>query len=125
MSTRHPIRPTPRFSRRNVLGRLRRWAVRLSAVALLVIFSVLRIWDPVPVEALRLRTFDLFQIIQPRTQSINPVVIVDLDEDLKANPVGSRVGSQADVIVYTGDGFLLTLIGKFYIRMVSLFSYAY
>jgi multidrug resistance efflux pump len=52
-------------------------------------------------------------------------VIVDLDEDLKANPVGSRVGSQADVIVYTGDGFLLTMIGKFYIRLVSLFSYAY
>ena len=68
------------YGGRNILGRLRRWAVRLSAVALLVIFSVLRIWDPVPVEALRLRTFDLFQIIQPRTQSINPVVIVDLDE---------------------------------------------
>jgi multidrug resistance efflux pump len=52
-------------------------------------------------------------------------VIVDLDENLKANPIGSRVGSQADVIVYTGDGFLLTMIGKFYIRLVSLFSYAY
>lgn len=52
-------------------------------------------------------------------------VIVDLDEELKNHPVGSRVGSQADVIVYTGDGFLLNAIGKVYIRLVSLFSYAY
>jgi multidrug resistance efflux pump len=52
-------------------------------------------------------------------------VIVDLDEKLKNNAVGSRVGSQADVIVYTGDGFLLNAIGKVYIRLVSLFSYAY
>lgn len=52
-------------------------------------------------------------------------VIVDLDEDVKASPVGSRVGSQADVIVYTSDGFILNTIGKFYIRLVSLFSYAY
>ena len=52
-------------------------------------------------------------------------VIVDLDEELKNNPGVSRVGSQADVIVYTGDGFLLNAIGKVYIRLVSLFSYAY
>ncbi len=52
-------------------------------------------------------------------------VIVDLDEGLIASSIGARVGSQADVIVYTGDGFLLTMIGKFYIRLVSLFSYAY
>ena len=52
-------------------------------------------------------------------------VIVDLDEELKNNPGVSRVGSQADVIVYTGDGFLLNAIGKVYIRLISLFSYAY
>ena len=52
-------------------------------------------------------------------------VIVDLDEELKNNPGVSRVGSQADVIVYTSDGFLLNSIGKIYIRLVSLFSYAY
>ena len=52
-------------------------------------------------------------------------VIVDMDDDLKPGAVGSRVGSQADVIVYTGDGFLLTMVGKFYIRVVSLISYAY
>jgi multidrug resistance efflux pump len=36
-----------------------------------------------------------------------------------------RVGSQASVIVYTGDNGLLNLLGRFYIRVHSLFSYAY
>jgi adenylate cyclase len=40
----------------------------------------LRIADPLPIEELRLRTFDLFQVLRPREQKVRPVVIVDIDE---------------------------------------------
>jgi adenylate cyclase len=40
----------------------------------------LRIADPLPIEELRLRTFDLFQVMRPREQTVRPVVIVDIDE---------------------------------------------
>ncbi len=41
----------------------------------------LRIWDPPPVEALRLRTFDAFQVLRPRAAlPQRPVMIVDIDE---------------------------------------------
>ena len=40
-----------------------------------------RIWDPFPVESLRLKTFDTFQRIQPRVSTTAlPVVVVDIDE---------------------------------------------
>ena len=42
---------------------------------------LLRIWDPLPIEALRLRTFDLYQLIAPRVATQRPVVIVDIDEE--------------------------------------------
>ena len=53
---------------------------RLSAVLLLILFLVLRIWDPFLVEFARLKTFDLYQIVKPRTHQKLPVVIVDIDE---------------------------------------------
>lgn len=34
-----------------------------------------------------------------------------------------RIGGQADVIVYTGENTLFNLLGKFWINVVSLFSY--
>ena len=40
-----------------------------------------RIWDPTPVETLRLRTFDLYQTLHPRSPVDFPVVIVDIDEE--------------------------------------------
>ena len=49
---------------------------RCSALLLL-----LRLWDPAPVEILRLRTFDAFQVLQPRAPGPRPVTIVDIDED--------------------------------------------
>lgn len=55
-------------------------AARLSAILLLIVFCGLRAWDPLPIEALRLKTFDLFQIIQPRAPSAQPALIVDIDE---------------------------------------------
>jgi adenylate cyclase len=53
---------------------------RLIAVVLLLAMVVVRIWDPLPVEALRLRVFDAYQAIQPRTSTARPVAIVDIDE---------------------------------------------
>ena len=36
---------------------------------------------PAPIEELRLRTFDIFQILKPRDATQRPVVIVDIDEE--------------------------------------------
>src|SRR5712672_2196717 len=47
---------------------------------LLGILIAVRLSDPAPLEELRLRSFDLFQTIRPRDDSIRPVVIVDIDE---------------------------------------------
>jgi len=62
-----------------------RWARRFGlarAVCIVLLFALvpLRVADPRPVEELRLRTFDLFQVLRPREQSIRPVVIADIDE---------------------------------------------
>ena len=47
---------------------------------LLVAFAALRVWDPAPVEEIRIRTFDAFQRIDPRTKTQRPVTIVDIDD---------------------------------------------
>jgi multidrug resistance efflux pump len=51
-------------------------------------------------------------------------VAVDFETDGRER-ADLRVGSQASVIVYTGDNALLNLLGRFYIRVHSLLSYAY
>ncbi|MBM3516945.1 MAG: CHASE2 domain-containing protein [Alphaproteobacteria bacterium] len=50
--------------------------------AVLVLFALLllRVWDPAPLEALRLKTFDQTQALFPISTTIGPVVIVDIDE---------------------------------------------
>ena len=59
----------------------RRFGVpRALAVALLLALAFLRIADPAPLEELRLRAFDFFQVLQPRVAAQRPVVIVDIDE---------------------------------------------
>ena len=65
------------------LSRLaRRFSFGAHAVrALLFALLFLRITDPAPLEELRLRTFDLFQVIKPRVATQRPVVIVDIDEE--------------------------------------------
>ena len=40
-------------------------------------------------------------------------------------PSDLRVGSQASVIVYTGDNWIMNSLGKLYIRVNALLSYAY
>lgn len=52
-------------------------------------------------------------------------VIIEFDESLKGVVLGRRVGSQADVIIYTGDNIVLNAIGWLWIRIASFFSYAY
>ncbi|MCJ9701022.1 MULTISPECIES: CHASE2 domain-containing protein [unclassified Bradyrhizobium] len=65
---------------------LRRWFARklgfarLMCLALLVVFAGARLWDPLPIQELRLRTFDMFQLIDPRHKTARPVVIVDIDD---------------------------------------------
>ena len=53
---------------------------RLLCLALLIGFAALRILDPAPLEELRVRTFDTFQRVDPRTKTARPVTIVDIDE---------------------------------------------
>ncbi|QQO14257.1 adenylate/guanylate cyclase domain-containing protein [Bradyrhizobium diazoefficiens] len=65
---------------------LRRWFARKLGFAramclvLLVVFAGLRLWDPPPIQELRLRTFDMFQLIDPRHKAARPVTIVDIDD---------------------------------------------
>jgi adenylate cyclase len=65
---------------------LRRWFARrfgyarLVCLALLIGLAAFRIADPAPVEELRVRTFDTFQLIDPRVKTARPVTIVDIDE---------------------------------------------
>ena len=65
---------------------LRRWFARklgfarLMCLALLVLFAGARLWDPPPIQELRLRTFDMFQLIDPRHKMARPVTIVDIDD---------------------------------------------
>jgi adenylate cyclase len=54
---------------------------RTLCLALLAALLFLRVVDPAPLEELRLRTFDLFQLLHPRDDSQRPVVIVDIDEE--------------------------------------------
>src|SRR5882724_7472344 len=65
---------------------LQRWFARRFGYARLVCFvllvglAALRIADPAPIEELRVRTFDTFQLIEPRVKTARPVAIVDIDE---------------------------------------------
>ena len=52
-------------------------------------------------------------------------VIIDVDFEKGVQRMGLRVGSQVSVIVYTGDNWLMNLLGRFYIRVVAVMSYAY
>ncbi len=65
---------------------LRRWFARrfgyarLVCLGLLIGLAALRIVDLAPVEELRVRTFDTFQLIDPRVKTARPVTIIDIDE---------------------------------------------
>src|SRR6267154_4232539 len=68
------------------LRALRRWFARrfgyarLVCLALLIGLAALRIADPSAIEEFRVRTFDTFQVIDPRVKTAKPVRIVNIDE---------------------------------------------
>jgi len=68
---------------KNILVWLARALVsrRTFGLFLLAGLLVLRVWDPFPLEELRLRSFDIYQHISPRESPDRPVVIVDIDEE--------------------------------------------
>jgi adenylate cyclase len=53
---------------------------RIVGLLLLVGLLALRIWDPGPIEALRQRSFDIYQLMHPRAARQDLVTIVDIDE---------------------------------------------
>jgi adenylate cyclase len=55
-------------------------ATVLLAAALIAGLVALRILDPVPLQVLRLKTFDVYQRLAPRPAKDMPVVVIDLDE---------------------------------------------
>ena len=68
------------------MKRIRRLARKFGlgrSICVLLLFALigLRIWDPPPMEELRLRTFDTYQKLEPRPlMASSPVVILDIDE---------------------------------------------
>ena len=53
---------------------------RAVGVVWLIAFVSLRILDPAPLEAFRLKVFDYYQWIKPRVSPPQPIAIVDIDE---------------------------------------------
>ena len=67
------------------MKRLRRYArvfgyARILCIFLVFAFVGLRVWDPPPLEEVRVRTFDAYQLLEPRKVTSRPVVIIDIDE---------------------------------------------
>ena len=52
-------------------------------------------------------------------------VLVDFELDGAQARSALRVGSQVSVIVYTGNHGLFNLLGRIYIRLASILSYAF
>jgi adenylate cyclase len=71
---------------------LRRWFARrfgyarLACLGLLLAFMGVRVLDPAPIQELRVRTFDTFQVVDPRIKTARPVTIIDIDERSLADP---------------------------------------
>ena len=72
-----PIRRVAKMARR--LAQRFGWG-RLFALAVLAAFLALRAWDAAPLQLMRLKTFDLYQLAKPRVPTTRPVAIVDIDE---------------------------------------------
>jgi adenylate cyclase len=72
------------------MNRIKRFAQsfglgRLVCLILLAALVALRIANPAPLESMRVRTFDFYQTMKPRQATLQPAVIVDIDEaSLKA-----------------------------------------
>ncbi|HSS66529.1 MAG TPA: CHASE2 domain-containing protein, partial [Gammaproteobacteria bacterium] len=67
---------------------MRHWARRVGltmgrtiATALLALLVFFRWLDPAPVETLRLKIFDFYLNLFPRSPTAQPVAVVDIDEE--------------------------------------------
>ena len=54
---------------------------RFGMLGLLALLCLARIWDPAPLQYLRVRAFDFYQILRPAQGTERPAIIVDIDED--------------------------------------------
>jgi multidrug resistance efflux pump len=52
-------------------------------------------------------------------------VLIDFELPNAEDRGGLRVGAQASVIVYADSGWIMTLLAKIKMRLVSIFTYAY
>jgi multidrug resistance efflux pump len=52
-------------------------------------------------------------------------VLVEFKLEDREERLGIRVGSQASVIIYTGENWLFNFVGKIYIRVASILTYAF
>ena len=52
-------------------------------------------------------------------------VLIDFDDPAEATQLGARVGSQVNVLVYTGEHSILNPLGRFLMWFSGLMSYAY
>ncbi len=52
-------------------------------------------------------------------------MLIDFDDPAEAAKLGARVGSQVNVLVYTGDHPILNPLGRFLMWLSGLMSYAY
>jgi adenylate cyclase len=104
--------------------RLRRWFkrrfgyARLICLALLIGFAGLRMLDPAPLQELRVRTFDNFQVIDPRVKQARPVTIVDIDEKSLAK-LGQWPWPRTQIADLIND---LTRLGAVVIAFDAVFS---
>ncbi len=70
------------FGNRRLRALLRRFGFsRVLGLSLLLPLLALRVWDPAPLEILRVKIFDLYQVAQPREPLMEPAVIIDIDEE--------------------------------------------
>jgi adenylate cyclase len=67
--------------KRNLRALARSVGPRLAGLVVLMAALLLRLVDPAPLEVLRLKTFDLYQLAFPRVPTEQRVVIVDIDEE--------------------------------------------
>ena len=52
-------------------------------------------------------------------------VLIDFEDPMEATQLGARVGSQVNVLVYTGEHPILNPLGRFLMSLSALLSYAY
>ncbi len=53
---------------------------RSMGLVILAGLLLIRIWDPIPVQSLRLQVFDYYQKIHPRVTQSSQVLVIDIDE---------------------------------------------